>query len=404
MKINVIVCEYNPLHNGHLYLLEKSKSLHPDCYTVCIMSGNFVQRGEAAILDKWQRTKWALTAGADIVIELPTFFALQTADKFAFGAMKIASQLCDQGFISFGSETDDITLLKDIAKTILPQNSEFTDKLQTYLTGNIPFAIARQNAIIDCLADKYDKQLLKDTISSSNCILAIEYIKALYILNSNLKPNAVLRIDSAYNDKELSGSFSSATAIREAVKNEYDISQTVPDYVLKDLNNCTLSYSSYFDNIILYKLRTMPNYLLSDILEVKEGIENLLIKAASRYNTLDDLTAHATNKRYTTSRIKRICYYILLDITRQKYQYFNDKDAPIYARVLGFKKEAQPLLKHIKEHSKIPLITSVKDGMENKEISPLLGLDTTATDIYSLSLAGQSSHSKRDYTNKIIVK
>lgn len=404
MKINVIVCEYNPLHNGHLYLLEKSKSLHPDCYTVCIMSGNFVQRGEAAILDKWQRTKWALNAGADIVIELPTFFALQTADKFAFGAMKIASRLCDQGSISFGSETDNITLLKDIAKTILPQNFEFTDKLQMYLTGNVPFAIARQNAITECLADKYNKQLLKETISSSNCILAIEYIKALYILNSTLEPNAILRINSAYNDKELCGSFSSATAIREAIKNKNDISKAVPDYVLEDLNNCTLSYSSYFDNIILYKLRTMSNEKLSDILDVKEGIENLLIKAANRYNTLDDVITYATNKRYTASRIRRICCYILLNITKSKYQYFNGKNAPIYARVLGFKKEAQPLLKHIKEHSSIPLITSAKDGMENKEISPLLGLDITATDIYSLSLAGQNSHSKRDYTHKIIVK
>jgi len=403
MKINAIVCEYNPLHNGHLYLLEKSKELNPDSFTICIMSGNFVQRGEPAIMDKWERTKWAIIAGADLVVELPTFFSLQSAERFAFGAVKIASMICDNGFVSFGSENDDIELLKDIAKVILPCNNKFKEQLQKHLyNGSVPFAAARQKSIIDCLGNKYDKEVLSKTVSSSNCILAIEYIKALYMLGSNLQPNAVLRKTSIYNEKELSGEFSSATAIRKAIKAKNDFSFAVPPYVYESLNQNELPDISHLENIISYKLRTMPSEKIADIMDVSEGIENLLSKAAGSYNTLSDIIAYATNKRYTASRIRRICYFILLDITKKKYPAFNELYSPIYARVLGFKKEAQPLLKHIKENSDIPLITSVKDGLELKEIAPLLQLDIKATDIYSLSLSGDKAKANRDYTNKII--
>ena len=404
MKINAIVCEFNPLHNGHLYLIEKVKSQNPDSFTVCIMSGNFVQRGEPAIIDKWERTKWALDAGADLVLELPTLFALQTADKFAFGAIKIASMLNCDGYVCFGSENPDIEILMDIAKTIMPENSTFKYALQPYLDSNLPYASARQNAIVDCLMDKYSKEILVKTISSSNCILAIAYIKALYILKSKLIPIAIERQSSLYNEKSLNGKYSSATAIRESMKTSADISYTIPSYVYKSLNENALPESSYFDNIILYKLRSMKNEELADIIDVSEGLENLILKATKTSNSLKDVISFATNKRYTSARIRRICYCAMLGITKKGFSRFNEIEAPCYARVLGFKKEAQPLLKHIKEMATIPLITSVKDGLENENISSLLTLDIFASDIYSLSLSSENCEASKDFTKQIIVR
>ncbi len=402
MKINVIVCEYNPLHNGHVYLIEKSKEQNPDCYTVCIMSGNFMQRGEPALLHKWDRANWALDAGADIVLELPTFFALQTADKFALGAMKIASLLGADGNVYFGSENSDITVLKAIAKVTLPQNEQFKQILQSNLDDNQPFAVARQNAIVQCLHGQYDEESLKKTISASNCILAIEYIKALYLLDTPLSPVAVQRKSSLYNDTVLTGMYSSATSIREAIKKGEDVSHTVPSYVYETLAHSELSARNYFDNIILYKLRTMSKEDLADIMDVKEGLENLIQKAANAYNTLDEVIAYATNKRYTSARIRRICYCAMLDITKQKYSKYNEQFTPTYARVLGFKKEAQPLLKYITDNSSIPLITSIKDGLKINAIAPLLELDVKATDIYSLSLSNKNCTAAMDFTQKII--
>lgn len=403
MKINVIVCEYNPLHNGHKYLIDMSKKAHPSCITVCIMSGNFVQRGEPAILDKWKRASWALSAGADIVIELPTFFALQSADKFAFGAMKIASLLNAEGYVSFGSENENVYMLKDIAEITLPNNEQFKKLLRANLSKNLPFAVSRKNAIIDCLKFKYDMLELENTIKSSNCILAIEYIKALIMLNSKLKPCALKRQSSSYNDIEIKGTFSSATSIRQAIKNSIDFNDTVPDFVYKSLKENLLPSRDVFESMILYKLRAMPNEELAKILDVNEGLENLIKKAVDAYSTLPEIISHATNKRYTASRIRRICYSALLDITKQDYLKYNEISSPLYARVLGFKETAKPLLKHIKENSDIKLITSVKDALEDENVSSLLELDLKATDVYTLALYGKDSVAKRDFTEKIII-
>ena len=216
MNITGIITEYNPFHNGHLYHLSEAKKNTNADAIVCVMSGNFVQRGGPAIIDKWKRTEMALNNGVDLIIELPTYYAVSSAEFFAKGSVSILHHLGVVNNLFFGSECGNVDKLTAISKILVNEDSELKSLIKEHLAKGDTFAKAREKSLIEYLKDEEINKI----VTSSNNILGIEYIKSILRLNSNISPSTLKREGSNYNDKKLSNSFSSATAIRELLKNK----------------------------------------------------------------------------------------------------------------------------------------------------------------------------------------
>ncbi|MCF0149353.1 MAG: nucleotidyltransferase, partial [Clostridium sp.] len=281
MNITGIITEYNPFHNGHLYHLNTAKKATNCDAVVCIMSGNFVQRGEPAIIDKWKRAEMALLNGVDLIIELPAFYAVSSAEFFAKGAVNILDRLGVVDNIFFGSECGDIDLLYKIARILTNEPKELKLKIKENLKSGITYAKAREKALINIL----NEDSLNEVLLNSNNILGIEYIKAILKSNSNITPLTMKREGSKYNDKELNTIFSSATSIRENIKNGFNLN-SLENYIpspsldmLKSLANNNYPFV-FEENMYKYiKYRLLTNCInFNNLFEVKEGIDNKFIK------------------------------------------------------------------------------------------------------------------------------
>lgn len=382
MNITGIITEYNPFHNGHLYhLTEAKKNTNCDA-VICIMSGNFVQRGGPAIVDKWQRTEMALNNGVDLVIELPTYYAVSSAEFFAKGAVSILNNLGVVNNLFFGSECGDVNKLTTIAKTLVDEDSKLKYIIKENLAKGETFAKAREKALISYL----NNEDLNEILTSSNNILGIEYIKSIIRMNSNIKPFTLKREGSNYNDKFLSNSFSSATSIRELLKQKASIESlkdSIPKESYEVLNNLyNNSYPFVFDEdmfkFIKYKLQTnCINF--NNLYEIIEGLENKLLKEISSSNSYEEFILNIKSKRYTYSKISRILTHIYIGLDSDSFLNIDDTNN-LYARVLGFNKKGREILSLIKRNSSIPLITKIPRFSDN----PLLKLDIQATAAYSI--------------------
>lgn len=382
MNITGIITEYNPFHNGHLYhLTEAKKNTNCDA-VICIMSGNFVQRGGPAIVDKWQRTEMALNNGVDLVIELPTYYAVSSAEFFAKGAVSILNNLGVVNNLFFGSECGDVNKLTTIAKTLADEDSKLKYIIKENLAKGETFAKAREKALISYL----NNEDLNEILTSSNNILGIEYIKSIIRMNSNIKPFTLKREGSNYNDKILSNSFSSATSIRELLKQKASIESlkdSIPKESYEVLNNLyDNSYPFVFDEdmfkFIKYKLQTnCINF--NNLYEIIEGLENKLLKEISSSNSYEEFILNIKSKRYTYSKISRILTHIYIGLDSDSFLNIDDTNN-LYARVLGFNKKGREILSLIKRNSSIPLITKIPRFSDN----PLLKLDIQATAAYSI--------------------
>lgn len=404
-KILGIVCEYNPFHNGHLYHLNESKKeTNPD-YTVCIMSGNFVERGNTAIIDKWERTKMALSNGADMVIELPTIYSISSAENFAYGAIKLLNSLNTDTTISFGSESGNLEILNQIADILIEEPQEYLSILNHELSRGLSYPKARENAILMYLNDirKY-----ANVLSSPNNILAIEYLKSLKKLKSKITPLIIKRAGPDYNSTETMNNFASATAIREKIKNNENTQDLMPTSSYEIFENCIkrgkfIPDISNFEKEIMYVFRTMTIEQISNLPDVSEGLENKIKNAANCCNNLSDFISMVKSKRYTYSRISRICLYALIGITKQDM--INSLKTVPYLRVLGVNNKGKKLLSELKRNNKkLQIITSVKDFMDNsnnKILKNMLQLDIKASNIYTLGFE-YGSEANLDYTNKLI--
>ncbi|MGO1367875.1 MAG: nucleotidyltransferase [Senegalia sp. (in: firmicutes)] len=392
MKIVGLVTEYNPFHNGHKYHLERSKYETNCDYSIAIMSGNFVQRGEPAICDKWSRAKMAIDSGVDLVIELPTLYSTMSAEFFSYGAIKILDSLNSIDFISFGSETNDLKKLNSISKILAFEPLEFKYSLKKYLNEGNVFPKARSLALKEILKDKD----LDKIINNPNNILAIEYMKSLIKLKSTIKAHSIKRISSNYNDKNLTGEISSATAIRNLlIKNNNinrDISLALPSSSEFYLNDYLSKYNIFndicnFNNILIYKLRTIDKDYLSSFLDVEIGLENRIIEAANKYDDIIDIIEAIKTKRYTYTRIKRILIHILLDINYNKNDILN---LPAYVRVLASNKKGFKILKKIKNNSNLPIINKVSD-FNSSNNNKMLDLDIMASNVYFMGIKNSSN-------------
>ena len=402
-----VVAEYNPFHNGHAYHIEQSKQIAKCRYTVCVMSGNFTQRGSCSLVDKWSKAQMAIKNGVDLVLELPVIYAISSAENFAYGAMQILDSLKVVDDISFGAECPDIQILDEIATVLYNEPKAYKNILAHELSTGISFPKARENALMMYLNDV---RRYSNVISSPNNILGIEYLKALKLINSHLVPHAVERIEADYNSTGISGNIVSSTAIRNIVKsgNFKVLANIMPKESYSILmDNIKVGHIvsdiSSFEKEILYALRKMSLEEIANLPDVNEGLEHTLKKAANSCNSVVEFLNIVKSKRYTNTRIQRILLYALLEITKKDMQ--NSKKVNPYIRVLGMNERGEFLLSEIvKANPKLQVITSVKkfeDSCNNKYLMQMLKKDIFATNIYTLGYEFASS-ANLDYTKKIV--
>ncbi|MFT8343899.1 nucleotidyltransferase [Clostridium beijerinckii] len=376
-----IITEYNPFHKGHEYHLSKAKSDTNADGIVCVMSGNFMQRGIPAIIDKWKRAEMAIKNGVDLVLELPLVYSISSAEHFAFGSVSLLNSLGIIDHLYFGSEEGDVSILEDIAKVLVSEPLKYKKLLKDNLDLGLPFHLSRANALKDYL----NSNKLLDTISNSNNILGIEYIKSLIRLNSSIVPKTIKREGSLYNDVNISSSFASATSIREHLKEKSlnDLANIIPKAsydILLDLSSSKYPFIFEEDTFkyIKYKLLTNERSL-SNLPDVSEGIDNKILKEILRSNSLNELILNSKSKRYTYTRISRILLQSFLNL--EDFDLLNLSKSPVpYARVLAFNSTGQRILKSIKTNSSINLITKVPRNNQCDHLK----IDILGTKAYSL--------------------
>lgn len=323
-KILGIIAEYNPFHNGHKYHIQKAKELTGANYVIAIISGNFTQRGETSVIDKWSKAKTALLNDVDLVIELPVIYSVSSAENFANGAIKILNSLGVVDYISFGAETTDIKALDTISNILSKEPKGYKQLLSLELSKGVCFPKARQLAICNYLTYSLksdDIKTYRNILDKPNNILAIEYLKALKKSKSKIEPILVERFNSAYNDTNYTGNIASATAIRNILSQEtYDIKvlnsllpQKTFDIVLENIKSGHIVPNlSYFEKEILYLIRKMSPDEIKNYPDVSEGLEFSIKNAANSSSTIFDFLNIIKSKRYTITRLQRILVYILL--------------------------------------------------------------------------------------------
>lgn len=386
MKATGIVVEYNPFHNGHKYHLQKTKELNPNNIIIAVMSGDFVQRGEPSIIDRWTKTKMALANGVDLVIELPVFYSSQSAEIFAKGAVGILEELKCESMV-FGSESGKINELKRIST--LQESEEFKIKLKERLKSGDSYPTAHSSTM---------KEILGESELNSNDILGLEYIKATRYWKSSIIPMTLKREKVGYHDTNIVGDFASATKIREHLKKNEEISSIVTQEsfnTLKEYSNFT--YMENFYPFIRYELIKNSNNL-SDIQDMEIGFENRLLENAIKSINYDEFFKSISNRRYTTGRVQRVLTHTLLALTTNITEEVK-KSIP-YVRVLGFNSKGREYLSYLKKFDNSKIITSYKKMNENfsPEVCSLIEFNERSSQIYRLI------NNYNDYKSPIIFK
>lgn len=381
LLITGIIAEYNPFHKGHKYHLDSCKEQLESDGIICVMSGNFTQRGIPAIIDKWKRAEIALKNGIDLVLELPLVYSISSAEHFAFGSVSLLNSLGIVDNIYFGSESGNIEILNKIAETLVKEPAEYRNLLKENLKSGLPFHSSRSMAICKYLnSDEADKIL-----SNSNNILGIEYIKAIKKLNSTILPKTLKREGSSYNDENLNCKFSSATSIRKHLREKClsDLKSELTDEsyeVLVDLwkSNYPFIFEENMFQYIKYKLLVNEN-CLKNIPDVSEGLDNKIIKQLKNSGSLNELILNSKSKRYTYTRISRILAQCFLNLENYDLLSLTKSQAP-YARILGFNDKGKELIKKIKTNSGINLITKLPKNISSQHLE----IDILGTKAYSV--------------------
>ena len=371
MKVIGLIAEYNPFHNGHLYHINKIKENYPDSILVLVLNGYFMQRGESSILTKEEKTKISLHYGINIVLELPFVYGVQSADNFAQASIELLNNLKVERII-FGSETDDIKVLEQVAKTQL-NNKEYDLRVKEYLKKGINYPTAVSLAINT-----------KDNISRPNDLLGISYIKAILKNRYKIKYETIKRTND-YHDINSKGKTISASNIRNKLNKNKSIKKYVPSYSYKFIKNINTNYFNY----LKYKIITEPK--LENYLDVDEGIENRLKNKILTSNSLDEFITKVKTKRYTYNKINRMFIHILIGLTKKD----NNKMKLDYIKILGFDSIGQEYLNKIKKNIKLPLYN-------NKLNSKIKDYELKASLIYDL--INNNNTYKFEIKNKPVTK
>ena len=352
-----IIAEYNPFHNGHLYMINQVRKMYKDSTIICVMSGSFTERGEVSIINKWKKTEIALKNGIDLVIELPFPYASQSSDYFAYGAIKILNSLCVDKLV-FGSETNDIELFKKMVDIQL-NNDKYDSLVKEYMDQGLNYPTAMSKALITITNVK---------IEYPNDLLAISYIKEIKKQKSNIEPISIKR-DNNFNSIELSD-IPSAKAIRNALSNGIDVKKYVPIDTYNNLDK--LHFNNNYFKLLKYKILTND---ISIYQGVDEGLKYRVLKYIEKVNNLDELITLVKTKRYTYNKINRMLTHILCDFTKEEASNIKLD----YIRVLGFNNLGRLYLNKVKKISTLPIIT----GYSNIK-SKVLDIEYRVNSIYAL--------------------
>ncbi len=373
MIVAGIVCEYNPFHNGHQYHIEQTKKNADAC--ICVMSGNFVQRGEAACVNKFVRAEAAILGGADLVLELPAIFACRSAEGFAMGAVSLLAQTGIVSLLSFGSETADVEELKKAGSFFANETANYQATLAKELKTGISFPSARANAVKD--------QSFGFLLEHPNDLLGVEYSKAIHRLGAPITLFPVLRYKADHHSQTGQDNVCSASYLRSH-PDELEIYSPVASLLREGGFPVN---TNLFQTILLAHLRRISPAELCNTADCTEGLEYRLKQAASEGETLQEVIAFAKTKRYTQTRIQRVLLNSYLGIQKKNYE-------PEYFRVLGANKTGADLLRRIKEKGNLPIITNLS---KQKIDSESLKIDIASGDFYAL-LQTKNRRGGMDYT------
>lgn len=384
MKVAAIIAEYNPLHNGHEFQIKKAKELTNADYIIVVMSGNFTQRGIPAIIDKYERTKMALLAGADLVLELPLYYSSSSAEYFASGAINLLKKIGCVDYLVFGSECGDIKILTDIAELLINHKDKISEVIHNKVREGMSYPAARVNAIEEAIPNSYNHV---EAMASPNNILGFEYIRAIRQFNAKIEPVTNLRIGSDYHDKiiDTENQISSALAIRSSLEELDDIEKIkdqVPSYVYEILYN---NYKNTFpilnediSSILKYKLLLDAGNGYEEYVDISSDFSDKILKNLNKYVSYSQFCDLLKSKDITYARVARNLLHILLNIKKDSMKKYKENGYIFYARMLGFKKSSSALLTRIKETSSLPLITKLADA---RNLLTPLGMEMLETDI-----------------------
>ncbi len=383
MKSVGIIAEYNPFHNGHLYHLNEVKKMFPGYTIILVMGGNFMQRGETSVIDKYSKTKIALDNNIDLVIELPFNFATQSADIFAKGALQILNFL-KVDYLVFGSETNNIQNLKDFAEIQLNNNS-YQKKVKDFLDEGLNYPTALSKAL---------KEVTGIEIDTPNDILGLSYVREIIQNNYKIEPVCIKRT-SDYHDLKTDENIISASNIRNKLKNNIDIKKYVPKCTYSYLNDDNLSFIDKYFNYLKYGIiENIDN--LNSFLTVDEGIDNRVKKYIFSSKSYDELIKNVKTKRYTYNKISRMLCHILTG-----YRKIDKKENIEYIRILGMNNLGQNYIKKLKKDISIPLITKFTDLSKEYQ-----SLELKLAYIYCLpfSKEKQEKYLDNEIKSKIIIQ
>ncbi|QHQ62499.1 nucleotidyltransferase [Anaerocolumna sedimenticola] len=415
MKTVGLITEYNPFHNGHFYHIQEAKRITGADYVVVVMSGNFVQRGAPAIIDKYSRTDMALACGADLILELPVCYATASAEFFAVGAISLLDKLGIIDYLCFGSECGDTKLLESIAEILIDEPREYRELLNQYLKEGITFPAARGKALT-----AISPQITESILLSPNNILGIEYIKAILRLNSSIKPITIKRKSADYHEVELTShsenTISSATAIRKSlledtiISNQYDdfkqgsskvdpvinhnisinlnaIKNHIPDSVyeilLKNYHKTFPIQDEDYSLLLKYKLMLENKTSLSKYTDISVDLANRIYDLDFQGYTFLQTAQLIKSKQWTLTRINRGLIHLLLNLYSDNFNTYKEVGYTQYARLLGFKKSSSHLIRNIVNKENIPVITKMADAKEQLS-EP--GLTMLKEDIFAANL------------------
>lgn len=447
MNVVGIIAEYNPFHRGHEYQILKLREICHADYIIIAMSGNFVQRGAPALMDKYSRTRMALSCGADLVLELPSLFATASAEYFSTGGVCLLNGAGVVTHLGFGAETENHQLLCALADLLSKEPEHYRENLRRELKTGASFPAARSAALRNYIATDMPSLLqnyntesaspdlqpshaafteIEDILISPNNILALEYLQALATSGSDIIPTPICRKGNGYHDTAITQDFCSASAIRSCLREKLPCLQTVEQ---THTANCPTKNGSFpipetampktaydilnhyphpflFEDdlsaLLHYELLTDDTNRLAAWGDSSQEIANRLSAEREHFTNWSGFCQHMKTKNITHARLSRLFTHMLLHIRQEDYRRFT---APAYLRVLGFRKSAAPLLSAIKSHSSLPLITNAADAERflSPEAQQLWQFDMRSSDLYRLCLAAKGDYSmKNDYRQQII--
>ena len=358
MKTSAIICEYNPFHNGHKFQIDTARSITNCDAVIALMSGNFVQRGDFALFPKEIRAKAALSGGADLILENPTFCVLRSAEGYASAAVCTLTSLGCVDSLVFGAECDDIKLLTSIAKILISEDKSFCDILSCELSKGASYPAARGIAVGKILGSDAE-----EILKQPNNILAVEYIKAIIKQNSSLSPVVIQRKGAGHNSSEVSENIASASFIRDKfTQDKISALSFVPDTSAELYSKSSFFKVSSADKAIIASLNLKSASEIASAPDISEGLENKIKKEAALQNSLEALTDSVKSKRYAYSRIRRAILCSYLGITVE-----DAAQAPRYIKILDFNETGRAVLNTAKKSCTLPLVKNASAILKDEK-------------------------------------